>query len=54
MREADPNCAKNDWLVVVQICAGNNLKLKCEYVRDTAKSATPQPPHLIAASAPKR
>ena len=48
MREA-PNCAQiMRKRLVVRICAGN--RLKCEYVRETAKSAIPHPPHLIVAS----
>ena len=48
MREA-PNCEKKcERRLVVRTCAENGLK--CEYVRETAKSATPHPPHLIVAS----
>ena len=48
MREA-PNCAKKcEKRLVVRICAGNSLM--CEYVRETAKSAIPHPPHFIFAS----
>ena len=32
----------------MRICAGNGLK--CENVRETAKSAIPHPPHFIFAS----
>ena len=47
MREA-PNCAKKCGKgLVVWICAGNGLK--CEYVRETAKSAIAHPPHLNVA-----
>ena len=34
--------------LVVRICGGNGLK--CEYVRETTKSAIPDPLHLIVAS----
>ena len=48
MREA-PNCAeKCEKRLIVQICAGNGLK--CENVRETAKSAISHPPHFIFAS----
>ena len=48
MREA-PNCAeKREKRLIVRICAGNGLK--CENVRETAKSAIPHPPHFIFAS----
>ena len=48
MREA-PNCAeKCEKRLIVRICAGNGLK--CENVRETAKSAIPHPPHFIFAS----
>ena len=51
VREA-PNCAKKcEKRLVERICAGNGLK--CEYVRETAKSAIPHPPHFIFASAAK-
>ena len=43
------NCAGSSKLcekrLVVRIYGGNGLK--CEYVRETAKSAIPHPPHLI-------
>ena len=49
MREA-PNCAeKCEKRLIVQICAGIN-GLKCENVRETAKSEIPHPPHFIFAS----
>ena len=49
MREA-PNCAKEcENRLVVRIYAGNSLK--CEYVRETAKSAILHTPHLSGASA---
>ena len=45
-----PHCAKKcEKRLIVQICAGNGLK--CEYVRETAKSAIMHPLHLNVASA---
>ena len=48
MREA-PNCAeKCEKRLIVRIYAGNGLK--CENVRETAKSAMLHPRHFIFAS----
>ena len=41
-------CGKVQKRLVVRICVGNGLK--CEYVREMAKSAIPHPPHLNVAS----
>ena len=46
--ESSKLCEKCEKRLVVLICAGNGLK--CEYVRQTAKSAIPHPPHLIVAA----
>ena len=48
VREA-PNCEKKfEIRLVVRICEGNGLK--CDYVRETAKSAITHPQHLIVAT----
>ena len=48
MREASHCAKKCEKRLVVRMCARNDLK--CEYVRETAKSAIPHPPHSIVAS----
>ena len=48
MRDASNSAKKCEKRLVVMIFAGNGLK--CEYVRETAKSAISHPPHLIVAS----
>ena len=48
VRDASNSAKKSEKRLVVMIFAGNGLK--CEYVRETAKSAISHPPHLIVAS----